>query len=459
MLAHVLSGGQAFFMGPACKALSCPSTVNSSLGAVVPKGWRTGWRPLHLEQSCVGRQGPPMRVALVHDWLTGMRGGERCLEVFCELFPEATVFTLLHVPGTVSRGIERLPIRSSPLGALPGIGGFYRLGLPVFPWLVERFDLRDYDLVLSSSHCVAKGVRVPSGALHIAYIFSPMRYVWDLYDDYFAPGRAGRLQRACMGLLRTRLQRWDVATAGRIDHLVAISQHVADRIRRHYGRDASVIYPPVETPRFRMGQGAGEFYLVVSAFAPYKRLDLAIQACNMMRQPLKIVGAGQNERRLRALAGPTVEFLGPRSDAEVAELYTRCRALLFPGVEDFGITPLEAMASGRPVIAYGRGGVLETVIPINPPPGDGLRPGPTGTGETAEAHGPTGIFFHEQSVEALVEAIQFFEANSDRFDPEVLRQRALAFDRQVFKDKIAAFVAGRWAAHGKATGSAGAQEA
>jgi glycosyltransferase involved in cell wall biosynthesis len=262
-----------------------------------------------------------------------------------------------------------------------------------------------------------------------------------------------------MGVLRARLQRWDVATAARIDHLVAISHHVADRIKRHYGRDASVIYPPVETARFRMGRGAGEFYLVVSAFAPYKRLDLAIQACNMLRRPLKIVGAGQDERRLRALAGPTVEFLGPRSDAEVAELYARCRALLFPGVEDFGITPLEAMASGRPVIAYGRGGALETVIPINPPPNGRLRPGPTRTGEAAEAHVPTGIFFHAQTAEALVEAIRLFEAHRDRFDPEALRTRALAFDRQVFKDTMAAFVAARWAAHGKTTGSAGAQEA
>ena len=400
-----------------------------------------------------------MRVALIHDWLTGMRGGERCLEVFCELFPEATIFTLLHVPGTISRGIERLPIRSSPLRVLPGIGRFYRLGLPVFPWLVERFDLQGFDLVLSSSHCVAKGVRVPSGTLHIAYIYTPMRYVWDLYDDYFAPGRAGRLQRVLMGVLRARLQRWDVATAGRIDHLVAISQHVADRIRRHYGREASVIYPPVETTRFRMGRGAGEFYLVVSAFAPYKRLDLAIQACNILRRPLKIVGAGQDERRLRALAGPTVEFLGPRSDAEVAELYARCEALLFPGVEDFGITPLEAMASGRPVIAYGRGGVLETVNPINLSSAARLRPGPTGTGQATEAHGPTGIFFHAQTAEALVEAIRLFEAHRDRFDPEALRNRALAFDRQVFKDTMAAFVAARWAAHGKTRGSAGAQEA
>jgi glycosyltransferase involved in cell wall biosynthesis len=178
----------------------------------------------------------------------------------------------------------------------------------------------------------------------------------------------------------------------------------------------------------------------------------------MLRRPLKIVGAGQDERRLRALAGPTVEFLGPRSDAEVADLYGRCWALLFPGVEDFGITPLEAMASGRPVIAYGRGGVLETVIPINLPSAGRLRPGPTGTGQATEAHGPTGIFFHEQSEEALIGAIQQFEANRDCFDPEALRNRALAFDRQVFKGKMAAFVAGRWAVHGKATGSAGAQE-
>jgi glycosyltransferase involved in cell wall biosynthesis len=272
-----------------------------------------------------------------------------------------------------------------------------------------------------------------------------MRYVWDLYDDYFGPGQASPLRRAVMAMLRPRLQRWDVAVAARVHHFVAISRYIADRVTRHYGREASVVYPPVDTARFHLGQGCGEFYLVVSAFAPYKRLDLAIQACNLLRRPLKIVGAGQDERKLRALAGPTVEFLGARSDAEIADLYPRCRALLFPGVEDFGITPLEAMASGRPVIAYGQGGALETILPL-----DSAAP---------RAAGPTGVFFEEQTVEALVAAMERFEANGDRFDAKALREHALGFDRQVFKDRIEAFVAARWATHTNGQGPSDAAKA
>jgi glycosyltransferase involved in cell wall biosynthesis len=388
-----------------------------------------------------------MRVALVHDWLTGMRGGERCLEVFCELFPAATLYTLLHVAGSVSPGIEGMSIRSSGLSRIPGVARWYRFLLPAFPWFIERHDLRGHDLVLSSSHCVAKGVRVPEGALHIAYIYTPMRYVWDLYQEYFGPGRAAIVSRAVMALLRRRLQRWDVRTTAGVDHFVAISQHVADRVRRHYGREATVIYPPVHTERFRVGEGPGEFYLVVSAFAPYKRIDLAVQACNVLRRPLKIVGEGQDERRLRALAGPTVEFLGWRSDAEVADLYRRSRALLFPGVEDFGITPLEAMASGRPVISYARGGALETVIPLNPSSREmGGAPMPS-DGVPGGSQGPTGVFFHDQTVEGLIRAVEFFETSERLFEPKVLRDRALTFDRRAFTEKIAGFVTARWAEH------------
>ena len=384
---------------------------------------------------------------MVHDWLTGMRGGERCLEVFCELFPQATIFTLLHVAGSVSGRIEGMPIESSGLGRVPGVARWYRFLLPSFPWFIERHDLRGHDLVLSSSHCVAKGVRVPEGALHIAYIYTPMRYVWDLYPEYFGPGRAAPVPRAVMTLLRRHLQRWDVRTAARVDHFVAISQHVGDRVRRHYGREATVIYPPVDTERFRVGDGSGEFYLVVSAFAPYKRIDLAVQACNVLGRPLKIVGGGQDERRLRALAGPTVEFLGWRSDEAVADLYRRCRAFLFPGVEDFGITPLEAMASGRPVIAYGRGGALETVVPLNPPSSPPMDPSARLDGAAGGSQGPTGVFFHDQTVEGLIGAIELFEATRHQFEPKVLRDRALAFDRRVFKERIAAFVTERWAEH------------
>ena len=365
-----------------------------------------------------------MKVALVHDWLTGMRGGERCLEVFAELFPEADLFTLLHVPGSVAPVIERRRIVTSFLQRLPQAERRYRHYLPLFPAAVRAFDLRGYDLVLSSSHAVAKSVRVPAGALHVCYCFTPMRYVWDLYDDYFGP-RAGPVTRLLMPPVAAWLRRWDRKTARGVHHFVAISRFVADRIRRAYGREADVIYPPVDVSRFRVEEAPGEFYLVVSALTPYKRVDLAVEACNRLGRQLRVVGSGPEERRLRALAGPTVEFLGWRDDAEIADLYARARALLFPPLEDFGITPLEAMAAGRPVIAFGEGGARETVVP----PGEGEP--------------PTGLFFARQTVDDLSAAIQRFEASAHQFEPKALRRRAEAFDRPVFRERMQAYLRAR----------------
>ncbi len=366
----------------------------------------------------------------MHDWLTGMRGGERCLEVFCELFPEADLFTLLHVPGSVSETIERRRITTSFIQRLPGAAESYRSYLPLFPAAVGRFDLRGYDLVLSASHAVAKGVRVPPGALHVCYCFTPMRYVWDLYGEYFGP-RAGPLTRAVMPPLAAWLRRWDRRTAGGVHHFIAISRFVADRILRAYGRPADVIHPPVDVARFRVEEGPGEFYLVVSALTPYKRVDLAVAAASKLGRRLVVVGTGPEAARLRAQAGPTVELLGWRDDAVIAELYARCRALLFPTLEDFGITPLEAMASGRPVIALGQGGALETVVGA-------------GGGEPA-----TGIFFERQSVDDLMDAIRRFESGSLRFEPKALRRRAEAFDRPVFKERVEQYLATRHAEHAR----------
>lgn len=372
-----------------------------------------------------------MKVALVHDWLTGMRGGERCLEVFCELFPEADLFTLLYRPGTVSSTIEKHPIRTSFIQHLPFSHISYRYYLPLFPRAIESFDLSGYDLILSSSHCVAKGVRVPPGVCHIAYIYTPMRYVWDQYDAYFGDDRSGWLARTGMRFLRRRLQRWDVESNRDIYTLMAISGHVAERIRRNYGRTADVIYPPVDYQAFSPSTRDSGFYLMVTAFAPYKRVDLAIEAFNRLIRPLKIVGAGQDEKRLRSIAGSTVEFLGWRSDGEIRELYASCSALIFPGEEDFGIVPLEAMACGKPVIAYGKGGALETVVPLRRPQVGGPRP---------EEVGPTGLFFYEQTPEALIEAIQRFEAHRDRFDPVRIREHVKPFDRSNFKDEFFRYV-------------------
>jgi len=365
-----------------------------------------------------------VKVALVHDWLTGKRGGERCLEVFAELFPTADLYTLLHVPGSVSPAIENRRIVTSFIQRLPQAERRYRHYLPLFPAAVRAFDLRGYDLVLSSSHAVAKGVRVPVGALHVCYCFTPMRYVWDLYEDYFGP-RAGLAARVLMPPVAAWLRRWDRRTAAGVHQFVAISRFVAARIQRAYGRDADVIHPPVDVSRFRVDEAPGEFYLVVSALTPYKRVDLAVEACNRLGRRLVIVGTGPEDRRLRALAGPTVELLGWRDDAQTAELYTRCRALLFPPLEDFGITPLEAMAAGRPVIAFGAGGARETVVP----PGEGEP--------------PTGLFFEHQTVEALVDAIRRFEASGHLFEPKALRRRAEAFDRPLFRERVHAYLRAR----------------
>jgi glycosyltransferase involved in cell wall biosynthesis len=269
---------------------------------------------------------------------------------------------------------------------------------------------------------VAKGAGPAPGTPHVCYCFTPMRYVWDLYDDYFGR-RAGWLTRTVMPPVAARLRRWDRESSARVDRFVAISRHVAARIERYYDRRAEVIHPPVDVQRFDVASGDDDgFYLIVSALSPYKRLDLAVQAVQRLGRRLLVVGWGPEERRLRSLAGPGVEFLGRRSDEDVAALYRRCRAVLFPGVEDFGIVPLEAMASGRPVIAFEGGGALETVVP---PGGD--RP-------------PTGLFFRDQTVDALVEAMRRLESGAVAFEGKALRARAEEFDRPRFKDRIASLL-------------------
>ena len=368
-----------------------------------------------------------MRVAVVHDWLTGMRGGERALEALLELFTEAEIFTLLHRPGSVSETIEARPVHTSFVQRLPGAGRHYRWYLPLFPRAVETFDLTRFDLVVSSSHCVAKGARA-DGVPHLCYCHTPMRYAWDRFDAYFGPGRSGPLVRGAAAVATRALRRWDRTTAPRVDRFVANSENVRRRIRRAYGRDASVVHPPVDLGRFRPAPTREEFYLVVSALVPYKRVDLAVNAFEALGKPLVVVGTGPELRRLRALARGCVRFAGWLPDGEVADLMSRCRALVMPGEEDFGIVPVEAQASGAPVIAYGRGGVLETVVPA------GGGPGPA-----------TGVFFHEESPEALAEAVRGFEAL--RFDPDALRSSAQRFSPERFlegmQSQVEALLEGR----------------
>jgi glycosyltransferase involved in cell wall biosynthesis len=306
------------------------------------------------------------RVAIVHDWLTGMRGGEKVLQAICEIYPDATLFALVRVPGTVSDTIERRDIRTSFVQRLPRPGRFYRHYLPLYPAAVEMFDLDRYDLVISSSHCAVKSVITRGDARHVCYCHSPMRYAWDQFESYFGPDQVGRWPSRALRPVMAALARWDASTAGRVDRFVANSQYVAGRIRRYYNRGSIVVNPPVDTEFYRPDQGraqSGAGALVVSALVPYKRLDLAIEACRLARIPLRIVGRGPEEVSLRKLAADSpVEFLGWRSDDEVRELYRSADVVLLPGTEDFGIVPVEAQACGTPVVALAQGGACETVV-------------------------------------------------------------------------------------------------
>lgn len=374
-----------------------------------------------------------MRVALVHDWLTGMRGGEKCLEVFCELFPDADLFTLVYVPGSVSATIAQHRIITSFLQHLPASGRWYRAYLPLMPTAIEMFDLTPYDLVLSSSHCVAKGVIVRPDAIHVSYIHTPMRYAWDLWPQYFPPGSL--LSRSVIPFVLNYLRTWDAASARRVDRFIANSRFVAQRITKYYRRRAQVIPPPVDTAFFTPGQMQNEYYLMVTALVPYKGVALAIEAFNTLRRPLKIIGSGPMAAQLKALAGPHIEFLGWRSNEELRHYYATCRALIFPVQEDFGIVPLEANAAGRPVIALAAGGALETVVAANDPQQPAVL-----SPEATRLAMATGLFFSERTPAALQAAVQLFEAHESLFQPEVLRRHAQRFDRALFKQRIQQFL-------------------
>jgi glycosyltransferase involved in cell wall biosynthesis len=368
-------------------------------------------------------QAMPRRIALVHDWLTGMRGGEKVLEVLCERFPHAEIFTLLHVPGSVSPTIERLPIHTSFAQRLPGVGRHYRSYLPFFPFAIERLRLEGFDFVLSTSHCCAKSVIRPQDAVHLCYCFTPMRYAWDQFDAYFGRAQVGILRHLALRPILGWLRSWDRRTAGRPDRYVAISHYVAGRIGRYYNREAEVVYPPVDTAFFTPGiSGPEPFALVVSALAPYKRVDVAIRACQIANVPLKIVGTGPERPALERLAGPSTEFLGWLSDEDVRDFYRRASVVLLPGEEDFGIVPLEAQACGRPVVAIARGGALETVVP-----------------------GETGILVDDVGADALAEGIQ--RCLRLPYDPRRIRQHAERFSRERFGDTMEALVRETWQTH------------
>jgi len=369
-----------------------------------------------------------MQVALIQDWLTGMRGGEKCLEVFCELFPEATLFTLLHKRGALSPTIERMKIRTSFVQRFPKAEAWYRNYLPFFPAAIEEFDLREFDLVLSSSHCVAKGIIPAPNALHLCYCHTPMRYIWDVYHHYFGREQVGALARLALPYFANYLRLWDVASSQRVDHFIANSQHVQRRIRRYYRREAEVIHPPVDTAQFPLAEGHDGYYLIVSALVPYKRVDLAVEAFNRLGERLVIIGDGPGLKALQKIARQNIEFIGWQDQIALVSYYTRCRALIFPGEEDFGIVPLEAQACGKPVIAYASGGALETV-----------------KGPRLEESICTGVFFDQPTPESLIDAVHRLAAID--FDPRQIRRHALQFDREIFKAKIKRFVTEKYEQH------------
>ncbi len=396
--------------------------------------------------------GPALKVGLVHDWLTGMRGGEKVLESLCRLHPGAPLWTLLHNRGSVSAEIESRTIHASLLGRMPGAARRYRSYLPLFPLFAETNKAHGVDVVISTSHAVAKGMvrrevrpkvrrkagrrragsALPAAApLHLCYIHTPMRYVWDLFDEYFGPARVGRLaSRFVFAPIARLLQRYDRATAKRVDVFIANSTYVAERVRRIYGREALVLPPPVDVERYASAvRKPGDGYLVVSALVPYKRVDHAIRACAALGRRLTIVGRGPEEARLRALAaslGAKVEFAGFASDEELAGFYGRARALLFPGVEDFGIVPVEAIACGCPVLALAEGGVLDSMTAA------------------------TAVFFHQATPEALRDAMLQFESRSGDFQPAILRAHAARFSEASFAARFSAILADALATHSHA---------
>jgi glycosyltransferase involved in cell wall biosynthesis len=358
-----------------------------------------------------------------------MRGAERVLEVFGELFPDAPIYTLVHRKGSLSDALERREIRTSFLQHVPYGISKYRHYLPLMPAAIESLDLSGYDAVLSSTFCVAKGVITRPDARHVAYCHTPMRYVWEQQAEYFGEGRASSLVRAVATLATSYLRTWDEASARRPDHYIANSHHVARRIQKRYGAEAEVIHPPVDCSRFtpRERPCPDGYYAMMTAFAPYKRIDLAIEACTRLGRCLRIAGGGQEGDRIRQLVRPggPVELLGELPGSQVGEFLRGARAFLFPGEEDFGIAPLEAQACGVPIIAYRRGGALETVIGLH----------------DAKGRPPTGVFFDEQSVDGVIAGIEAFERVEAQLGPSAARKNALEFDRPRFKEAMRAALA------------------
>lgn len=353
-----------------------------------------------------------MKVALVHDFLVKLGGAERVLEVFAKMFPDAPIYTLLYDRDVCGKMFDETRVRASFLQRAPaGLRKRQRYLFPLMPRAIESFDFSPYDVVISSSNAYAHGVLTPSHALHISYCHSPMRYAWDYAHDYLDEQNVGPIRRFATEKLIHGVRFWDQAAADRADLYIANSHHVRKRIKKYYRQDAEVLYPPVRTKQFKVSKDHDDFFLIVSALTPFKKIDLAVQLFNKVRKQLVVIGGGGQLEYLRSIAGPTVEILGRKDDATVKEYMQKCRAYIMPGEEDFGIAPVEAMASGKPVIAYGKGGVTETVIP-----------------------GKTGELFHELTIASMEDALGRMIVNEPDYKPRSIRKHAHRFSEDAFAE-------------------------
>lgn len=357
-------------------------------------------------------------MAIVHSWLNQYGGAERVLEHLHDLFPRAPIYTSMFEPRVFPPAYRTWDIRTSFLQRVPLSRSHHQLMLLLYPMAFESFDLSGYDLVLSLSSGFSHAVRARGQGRHVSYCLTPPRFLWS-FESYVTLEGVGRLTRTALRYLVPLLRRWDAVASRRVHTFVAISQVIRERISRCYGRQAEVIYPAIDVGSFQTSDEVDDYYLTVSRLIPYKRIDLAIEACNRLKLPLKVVGAGRSEAQLRQLAGPTIEFVGKVDEAGLRRLYARCRALIFPAEEDLGLTPIEAQAAGRPVIAFGRGGTRETIL-----------------------DGETGVFFGEQTVDSLVEALQRFDHR--QFDPQRIRDHVRSrFDLAVFRQQFLGFLEGK----------------
>jgi glycosyltransferase involved in cell wall biosynthesis len=361
-----------------------------------------------------------MKLALVHDWLNQRGGAEDVLESLVALYPDSPIYTSIYAPDLMPASYHNWDIRTQWVDRLPGIHAHHQPYLPLYPLAWDGLNLSGYDVVLSNKSGFCHGFRFGDQTLHICYCLAPTRYVWQL-EHYIAREGLGRAAELGLRPLIAVLKRWDYAAAQRVHHFIAISNEIRERIKAFYHRDSIVIYPPVDTSRFQLSGVVEDYFLIVSRLIPYKQIDLAIQAATRLRLPLKIGGKGRDQERLQAMAGPTIEFLGYVPDDQLPDLMARCKAFLFPGLDDFGITPVQAQAAGRPVIAFAGGGALDTVIP-----------------------GRTGELFHEMTVDSLAAVMQTFDARA--YDPTAIRAHAERFDTQAFNQQMAAYVEQAWTA-------------